>query len=92
VERDRPELIRTGLNATFCGRSVRSLAERVVEIANGGLARRRRLSTEGRDETIHLARLAQLVAIGKTPADVLTEGLHNEDPDLHSEILARTRL
>ncbi|HEY6557092.1 MAG TPA: glutamate-cysteine ligase family protein [Polyangiaceae bacterium] len=92
VERARPELIKKGLSAELGGQSARVLAERVLEIATGGLSRRRRLSAEGRDETIHLSRVTQLVAAGKTPADVLVEGLDNEDPDLHREILARTRL
>ncbi|HMJ12742.1 MAG TPA: glutamate-cysteine ligase family protein [Polyangiaceae bacterium] len=92
VERARPELIEKGLAAELQGQSVRALAERLVEIAQGGLRRRKRLSSEGRDETIHLARLAELVAAGKTPADVLVEGLGNEDRDLRREILARTRL
>jgi glutamate--cysteine ligase len=92
VERARPEMIRKGLNAELAGHSVRALCERILEVASGGLARRRRLSAEGRDETVHLARLTELVAAGKTPADRLVEGLHNQDPDLHREILARTRL
>jgi glutamate--cysteine ligase len=92
VERARPELIRSGVAGTFLGQPARALAERVVEIARGGLARRARLSSAGSDETIHLRRLVDLVGQGKTPADVLTEGLGSGDADLRREILARTRL
>jgi glutamate--cysteine ligase len=92
VERSRPDMIRGGLDSQMAGHSTRELAERTLEIASGGLSRRRRLSPTGKDETVHLSRLIELVAAGKTPADVLVEGLDNTDADLRREILARTRL
>jgi glutamate--cysteine ligase len=79
----RTRLWRDGLRAPFRGAPLAALAERVVAIAEGGLARRRRTDDRcgGKDERVHLARLRKLVGEGKTPADVLVEGLDREsDP------------
>ncbi len=65
---------------------------RLVDIAAGGLARRARLDKNGKDERIHLAKLAALVEKGWCPADALVEGLGNGDADLRREILARARI
>lgn len=92
MEQARPELVRAGLAASLGGQPVRALAERLIASAAGGLTRRRRLSASGKDETVHLQRLMDLVGHGKCPADVLTEGLRDGDSDLRREILARTRL
>lgn len=64
-----------GLRATFRGHPLREVAERMIEIAEGGLARRAFKDGRGRDESLHLARLRKLVEQGKTPADVLLEGM-----------------
>lgn len=92
VERARPALIQSGLATNIGPHSARALAERLIEISTGGLRRRARLNAAGKDESTHLTRLSELVARGKCPADVLTDGLSNSDPDLRREILARTRL
>ena len=80
-----------GLRAQFRGRSLVEVAERVVTIAEGGLERRARLDATGRDERIYLTPLRNLVAQGKTPADVLLEGIDRE-PDLAAAIVKRTAL
>jgi glutamate--cysteine ligase len=47
------------------------LAERLMDIAEGGLARRKIQRADGQDERVHLARLKDLVAHGSCPADEL---------------------
>ncbi|WP_019831013.1 glutamate--cysteine ligase [Sphingomonas sp. PR090111-T3T-6A] len=55
------------------GRSFRELAARVLDIAHAGLAARQRLNGAGDDETGYLAPLREIVASGKTPAEVLLD-------------------
>jgi glutamate--cysteine ligase len=70
-----------GLRTPFRGASLAAVAERMIDLADGGLERRRRLDSRGKDERVHLARLRALVGQGKTPADVLLEGMDREkDP------------
>ena len=91
--RPPPRHRRSGaLAATFRGAPLADLAERLVDIAAGGLERRARLNKDGKDERIHLAKLAALVEKGRCPADALVEGLGNSDADLRQEILARARI
>jgi glutamate--cysteine ligase len=85
----RPRVCREGLRAPFRGAPLAGVAERVVAIAEGGLARRGHLSGTrgaegkegkgGKDESVHLVRLRKLVGEGKCPADVLLEGLAHEN-------------
>jgi glutamate--cysteine ligase len=88
----RPALIEQGLGASIAGRPARELALEVLEIGRAGLVRRARISGGGNDESIHLLRLAELNESGRSPSDLLTEGLSNDDPDLTREIIARTRI
>ena len=67
---------RSGLKTAFRNRTVREIAEQVVEIALGGLKRRRRLNAEGSDESLFLAPLHELVASGRTPAEELLDRYH----------------
>jgi glutamate--cysteine ligase len=82
---------REGLRAVFRGRPLAEVAERLVSIADGGLERRAIVDPNcGQDERVHLARLRRLVGEGKTPADVLLEGMRGDnDP---AAIVARTSL
>lgn len=91
LEALRPEIAQKALGAMFRGEPLAALAERVLSIAEGGLARRARMRN-GKDERVHLARLGALVAKGQCPADALLEGLDPNSPDLRREIIARTRL
>jgi glutamate--cysteine ligase len=50
------------------------------------------LDRQGKDERVHLASLAALVAKGWSPADALIDGLSNTDRDLRQEILARSHI
>ncbi len=68
----REVLWREGLRAPFRGAPLQGLAERLIEIAEGGLERRAfKRASDGKDERVHLARLKELVARGLTPADEL---------------------
>lgn len=92
LEALRPAIAEKALGAAFRGAPLADLAQRVVDIASAGLERRARLDKNGKDERIHLERIAKLVEKGACPADALVEGLHNEDADLRKEILARARM
>lgn len=92
LEAVRPDISKRALAATFRGKPLAAVAERLLDIAAGGLARRARLNRSGKDESVHLSRLVSLVEKGFAPADALVEGLSNEDPDLRREILARARI
>jgi glutamate--cysteine ligase len=77
----RTRVWRDGVRATFRGRPLAGVAERLVAIADGGLERRAILDSSGKDERVHLARLRKLVSEGRCPADTLLEGLEREkDP------------
>ncbi len=65
----RTRVWREGLRAPFRGAPLAKVAQRVVEIAEGGLERRARKSPSGNDERVHVAKLKALVADGMTPAD-----------------------
>lgn len=92
VERARPELVRAGLGAQIGSRSARELAVELLDIARSGLRARARKDAEGRDETIYLEKLATLNESGRSPADLLTEGLSGNEPDLRARILERCRV
>jgi glutamate--cysteine ligase len=67
----RAEVPRLGLQGRLGDRPLRSIAERLLEIAGGGLARRARRNERGEDESVYLRPLAALVGAGQTPADLL---------------------
>jgi glutamate--cysteine ligase len=74
VNASRDGVWREGLRANFRGAPLAKLAERLVEISEGGLERRaKKRASDGKDERVHLARLKALVASGRTPADDLLE-------------------
>jgi glutamate--cysteine ligase len=90
--RARPELVQSGLASRVGDRPMQQLAERVLEIANAGLARRAVLNDEGNDERIHLAELTALVQSGRTPADAVIEGLNAESTPSVADVIARARI
>ena len=53
---------------------MRVMAERLVEIARGGLSRRACRNAQGEDESIYLRPLQRLVEAGRCPADELRQG------------------
>jgi glutamate--cysteine ligase len=60
------------------GRSFQELAARILEIAHGGLAARRRFNSAGDDETGFLDPLHEIVASGKVPAQRLLDLFQGE--------------
>jgi glutamate--cysteine ligase len=87
----RKEVWQKGLGARFRAGTIQPLAEKVLEIAEGGLERRAFMSPSGNDERVHLSRLKELVAAGLTPADQLLDGITHHG-DMRAEIIARTDL
>ena len=67
----RDDAPRLGLAASIGGRSLREIGREVVDIAKAGLARRRRLDAEGRDETRHLDILDRRLETGRVEAQEL---------------------
>jgi glutamate--cysteine ligase len=67
----RNETPKTGLATQFKGRPLSELGREVVEIAHAGLRARKRLDSQGRDETIYLAPLDRAVASGQALSDEL---------------------
>jgi glutamate--cysteine ligase len=83
---------RDGLRTPFRGRPLADVAQQLVTIADGGLERRGIVDGAcGQDERVHLSRLRNLVAAGRTPADALLEGMDREADPL-AAIVERTAL
>ncbi|WP_137046200.1 glutamate--cysteine ligase [Pseudolabrys sp. FHR47] len=74
----RDDVPRLGFRAEIRGRNVLTLAQETLRIAARGLARRKRLDRNGRDETRYLRPLEESVARGITPAEELLEKFHGE--------------
>ena len=91
VTATRKEVWQKGIGARFRAGTIQPVAEKVIEIAKGGLERRAFLSPAGKDERAHLVRLERLVEKGQCPADVLLEGIEHY-PDMRQEIIKRTDL
>ncbi len=88
----RPSMVQFGLATRIGDRPLQALAERVLEIAEGGLGRRNILNDHGKDERIHLELLTSLVHNGKTPADALMEGLDANSRPSVEDVIARCHI
>ncbi len=91
VSATRKEVWQKGLGSRFRAGTLQPFAEKLIEIAEGGLERRAFMSPSGKDERAHLRTLKELVAAGQTPADKLLEGLESV-ADPRAEIIARCDL
>lgn len=91
VERARPEIVRTALQAELGGKLVQKWAERLLEIAHSALDKMDNRSSKGNTEAIHLARLETLVSKGQSPADALLADM-DLSRDLVPQILEKTRI
>jgi glutamate--cysteine ligase len=91
VSASRPEIAQKGLKATFKNRPLAEAANQVLAIAEAALVRRGRKSPKGKDESVHLVPLRELVDQGKTQADALLEKI---DPakDLRPQVVELTDL
>lgn len=74
-EQLRRDVTRRGLAARIGGRSVGEIAAELLELAHGGLARRKRLNHKGEDEQKFLLALDEIVERGSTPAEALLDAL-----------------
>jgi len=88
AEKARPDIAVRGLRAKLGTRDVGEWASELMAIAMDGLRARNLLNRAGQDETVHLERLAKLVAKGQSPADVLLEGLDPEQ-DFLSQVMKK---
>jgi glutamate--cysteine ligase len=88
----RAEVGKLGLAAQLRGRPIGEIAQTVVGIAKGGLARRGRRSHDGHDETVHLAQLEPLVERAQCPADVLLADFPVDPARFRAEVIRRTKL
>lgn len=68
-----------GLKAPIAGgKTLQDIAGRILDISSSGLAARARLDSSGNNETGFLDPLREVVASGKTPAEVLLDKYHGE--------------
>lgn len=81
-----PRVWREGLAARYCGRTMLSIVEDVLDLAAAGLVRWR-LATEGRDESHFLQPARDLVAGGKTFAEILLETWPQDRPNQIAALL-----
>lgn len=93
----RPDVAERALGATFRGKPLSDLAERVTEASRGGLVRRARKRADGADETVHLEPLVRLVSRGRCPADDLLDavsagGRMPEGASFRERVVAASRL
>jgi glutamate--cysteine ligase len=72
----RDDVPRLGFKATIRGQSLLQVAKQTLALAEQGLARRKKLDQNGRDETGYLRPLQEIVARGITPAEELLEKYH----------------
>jgi glutamate--cysteine ligase len=91
VLRARLEVPARGLGGSIGDMALRTLAEQVVDVAAAGLARRHRLGSTGKDESVFLEPLARLVSAGQCPADVLRKGLQPGDR-VDAEVVLRAEI
>jgi glutamate--cysteine ligase len=92
IEASRPSLVRDAMRARIGERRVRTLAERLLDIANGGLDRRARRDENGRTERAYLEPLVSLVGRGECPADETARGIAVGAEVDARELVERTRL
>jgi glutamate--cysteine ligase len=88
----RADIARQGLLARLRGRPIAEMAQTLLGIAKGGLARRGRRSQDGRDETVHLAHLEPLIERAQCPADVLLADFPADPSRFTAEVIRRTKL
>jgi glutamate--cysteine ligase len=74
----RDDVTKQALKATIRGRSMLDLAKDCLTLAHAGLKRRDRRDREGRDETLYLETLGDVVRRGYTPAEQLLRKFHGE--------------
>ena len=74
----RDDVPRLGFKAEIGNRNVLTLAQETLRLSAKGLARRKKLDRNGRDETRYLRPLEESIARELTPAEELLEKFHGE--------------
>jgi len=92
VEASRPALVKDALRAHIGETPARALAERVLDIALGGLDRRALLDANGRSERALLEPLVPFVQRGECPADDTARGIEANATIEVAELVRRTTL
>jgi glutamate--cysteine ligase len=72
----RDDVPRLGFKAAVHGRSLLDVSRECLRLAYAGLARRRKLDSNGDDETVYLRPLEEIAARGTTPAEELLAKFH----------------
>ena len=80
VEAARLSALTDGLDGQFVGQPMLAIAREMVTLSEAGLARRQITDSKSRDETQYLDPLREIVATGKTNADIMLEH-YNSDWD-----------
>ena len=81
-----------GLATPFRSTTLRDIAREVLAIARAGLVARRRIDpASGRDESVHLDVLDEIVASGKTYAERLLADWETHGRDI-DRVLTSTRM
>lgn len=80
----RSQIPLLALRTPFRKGNLLPIAQRLVEIAAGGLERRARLDDQGKDEKIYLRSLYSLLESGRCPADLLLEASLGDTCSLES--------
>ena len=88
----RDEAPTRGLKAEIRGRSLREVARDMLALARGGLARRARRDTAGRDETQFLDALDAIVATGEEPARAWLNRFEGEWGRTIAPVFAQSRM
>ncbi len=91
IERLRPQLMADPWVVSIANRRFEELAQRVLELASAGLERRRCLDGEGRNESVYLRPLRQLIDARETPASRLRRRLGNDARPSREAVLEATR-
>jgi glutamate--cysteine ligase len=92
VDQARNDLVTHALAASIGGVPARALAERLLEIARGGLERRAYIDGRGQTESQYIEPLIALVHEGKCPADRLLEGVAAGQALSVDQLIRRTRI
>lgn len=96
IEQSRPELVRRGLRANLGGRRAVEWAERILDIARGGLERRGFVDAQEQSEAVFLKPAEDLAREGRCPAERALERYHQllarSPSDPRQAIVASVRL
>lgn len=92
IKAKRPQMVLDPFSVTLGGKPLRAWGERLLEIADFGLARRRRVNQTREDERKYLEPLVSLFGAGQTPGSRLRQKLESGGPLSAESIVEATRL